>query len=81
MSSIVTQKAKIKLAQHLKELVMTPKQRDGEWVYEMTGEWELLPGELCDSSGGQGRNRTKLHAVSCANPRRSAMHTSDLGSE
>jgi hypothetical protein len=35
------------LAQHVKELVMTPKQRDGKWVYEMTGKWELLPGNKC----------------------------------
>jgi hypothetical protein len=28
----VTQKAKVKLAQHIKELVLTPKQRDDKWV-------------------------------------------------
>ncbi len=33
----------MKLAQHIKELVLTPKQRNGEWVYEVTGDWELLP--------------------------------------
>ena len=43
----VTQKAKVKLAQHIKELVLTPKQRDGGWVYEVTGDWELLPEKKC----------------------------------
>jgi site-specific DNA recombinase len=43
----VTQKTKVKLAQHIKELVLTPKQRDGEWVYEVAGEWELLPEKKC----------------------------------
>ena len=43
----VTQKAKVKLAQHIKELVLTPKERDGEWVYEVTGDWELLPEKKC----------------------------------
>jgi hypothetical protein len=27
--------------------VLTPKQRDGEWVYEVTGDWELLPEKKC----------------------------------
>ncbi len=27
--------------------MLTPKQRDGEWVYEVTGEWELLPEKKC----------------------------------
>jgi DNA invertase Pin-like site-specific DNA recombinase len=43
----VTQKAKVKLAQHIKELVLTPKQRDGDWIYEVTGDWELLPEKKC----------------------------------
>ena len=43
----VTQQAKVKLAQHIKELVLTPKQRDDEWVYEVTGDWELLPEKKC----------------------------------
>ena len=40
----VTQKAKVKLAQHVKELVLTPKDTENGKVYEVTGEWELLPG-------------------------------------
>ncbi len=43
----VTQKAKVKLAQHIEELVLTPKQRNGEWVYEVTGAWELLAERKC----------------------------------
>jgi hypothetical protein len=43
----VTQKAKMKLAQHVKELVLTPGKRDGEDVYEVDGEWELLPEKKC----------------------------------
>jgi hypothetical protein len=42
-----SQKAKVKLAQHIKELVLTPKERDGKWVYEVTGDWELLPEKKC----------------------------------
>ncbi len=55
----VTQKTKVKLAQHVKELVLTPGNRDGEDVYEVSGEWELLPEKKCVILyGGQGRNRT-----------------------
>ena len=43
----VTQKTKVKLAQHVKELVLTPGKRDGEDVYEVSGEWELLPEKKC----------------------------------
>ena len=43
----VSQKAKVKLAQHIKELVLTPKERDGEWVYDVTGDMELLPEMKC----------------------------------
>jgi len=43
----VTQKTKVKLAQHVKELVLTPGKRDGEEVYEVSGEWELLPEKKC----------------------------------
>ena len=43
----VTQKTKVKLAQHVKELVLTPGKRDGEEVYEVSGEWELLPEKTC----------------------------------
>ena len=43
----VTQKTKVKLAQHVKELVLTPAKRDGEEVYEVSGEWELLPEKKC----------------------------------
>ncbi len=39
----VTQKTKVKLAQHVKELALTPGKKDGEDVYEVSGEWELLP--------------------------------------
>jgi hypothetical protein len=39
----VTQKTKVKLAQHVKELVLTPGKRDGEDAIEVSGEWELLP--------------------------------------
>jgi hypothetical protein len=39
----VTQKTKVKLAQHVKELVLTPGKRDGEDVYEVSGEWKLPP--------------------------------------
>lgn len=34
----VTQKTKVKLAQHVKELVLTPGKRDGEDVYQVAGE-------------------------------------------
>jgi hypothetical protein len=27
--------------------VLTPKQRDGDWIYEVTGDWELLPEKKC----------------------------------
>ena len=43
----VTQKTKVKLAQHVKELVLTPGKKDGEDVYELSGEWELLPDKKC----------------------------------
>ena len=43
----VAQKAKVKLAQHIGKLVLTPKQRDSECVYEVTGNWELLPEKKC----------------------------------
>jgi hypothetical protein len=43
----VTQKTKVKLARHVKELVLTPAKRDGEGVYEVSGEWELLPEKKC----------------------------------
>ena len=33
--------------QHVKELVLTPGKRDGEEVYEVSGEWELLPEKKC----------------------------------
>ncbi len=46
-SRIGPQKAKVKLAQHIKELVLTPKKRNGKWVYEVTGDWELLPEKKC----------------------------------
>jgi len=44
----VTQKTKVKLARHVKELVLTPAKRDGEDVYEVSGDWELCPKEMCD---------------------------------
>jgi len=43
----VTQKTKVKLAQDVEELVLTPGKRDGEDVYEVSGEWELLPEKKC----------------------------------
>jgi hypothetical protein len=43
----VTQKTKVKLAQHVRELVLTPGKKDGEDVYEVSGEWELLPNKKC----------------------------------
>ena len=43
----VTQKTKVKLAQHVKELVLAPGKQDGEDVYEVSGEWELLPEKKC----------------------------------
>lgn len=47
MPRSVTQKTKMKMAQHVKELVLTPGKRDGESVYEVSGEWELLPEKKC----------------------------------
>jgi hypothetical protein len=43
----VTQKTKMKLAQHAEELVLTPGKRDGGGVYEVSGEWDLLPEKKC----------------------------------
>ena len=35
------------LAHHVKKLVLTPQLIDGQWVYSVAGEWELLPGSDC----------------------------------
>ena len=39
------QKAKSTLAHHIKELTLTPQKEDGVWVYQVRGEWQLLPGK------------------------------------
>ena len=43
----VTQKTKVKLAQHVKELVLTRSKKDDEDVYEVSGDWEFLPEKKC----------------------------------
>ena len=35
------------IGQHVKELVLTPGKRDGEEVYEVSGEWELRREKKC----------------------------------
>ena len=43
----VVDKARIELAQHISELVLTPKQTEAGPVYEVTGDWKLLPEKKC----------------------------------
>ena len=43
----VVHKAKLKLAQHLVELVLTPRETETGRVYEVTGNWRLLPDKEC----------------------------------
>jgi hypothetical protein len=44
----VVDKAKLKLAQHVGELVLTPRETEaGGRVYEVTGTWRLMPEKEC----------------------------------
>lgn len=40
-------RAKRELAKNLSKLVLTPKQTPEGWVYEVSGDWKLLPEEKC----------------------------------
>jgi hypothetical protein len=43
----VVDKAKLKLSQHVDELVLTPRETETGRVYEVTGNWRLLPAKEC----------------------------------
>jgi hypothetical protein len=40
-------RAKRELAKHISKLILTPRQTDGAWTYEISGDWKLLPDEKC----------------------------------
>jgi hypothetical protein len=53
-------RAREALAKHIKKLVLTPKDTPQGPVFEVSGDVEVFDGGdgVCNSNGGQGRNRT-----------------------
>ena len=52
-------RAKRELAKHISKLVLTPRQTDGAWAYEVSGDWRLLSDDkFVIWCGGQRRDRT-----------------------